>query len=270
VILDVISFLFPEHHMRRTRLFERLLMGRVVKRRPLIAGSETTLKDLDRLFGPVRAVVVPPWVPAAKSGSDERAAEEGILARLGIAGPYALYLGTIEPRKNVETVARAVASLRSKGSDLVLVVMGSPGWMSKRALAELDAAAADGSVIMTGYRPDAERDAVLASATCLVLPSVYEGFGLPILEAMRLGLPCVCSTAPAFDEVASDAVVHVDPHDVEGWATELERVARDSNLRASLIEAGLKRARKYSSEATARAFDEALAQLDGHEAPARS
>jgi hypothetical protein len=80
VILDVISFLFPEHHMRRTRLFERLLMGRVVKRRPLIAGSETTLKDLDRLFGPVRAVVVPPWVPAAKSGSDERAAEEGILA----------------------------------------------------------------------------------------------------------------------------------------------------------------------------------------------
>jgi glycosyltransferase involved in cell wall biosynthesis len=142
--------------------------------------------------------------------------------------------------------------------------------MSKRALAELDAAAADGSVIMTGYRPDAERDAVLASATCLVLPSVYEGFGLPILEAMRLGLPCVCSTAPAFDEVASDAVVHVDPHDVEGWATELERVARDSNLRASLIEAGLKRARKYSSEATARAFDEALAQLDGHEAPARS
>jgi glycosyltransferase involved in cell wall biosynthesis len=256
VILDVISFLYPEHHTARTKLFEGLLMRRVVRRRPLIAGSMTTQRDIERLFGPARVAVVPPWVPAAAAAREDL----DVLDRLGIEPPYALYLGTIEPRKNVATVAAAVAALRKQGSSVKLVVMGNPGWMSDSAMAELSKAVSEGSVVMTGYRPDRERDAVLASASCLVLPSVYEGFGLPILEAMQRGLPCISSTAPVFDEVAGDAVIHVETYDVEAWATAMRDLLADPAVAARLAAAGPDRARKYSPEATARAFVETLSE----------
>ena len=257
VIFDVISFLYPEHQMRRTRLAEGLLMKRVVRRRPLITGSETTLRDVERLFGPARIAVVPPWSPSRGPAR----ADPDALERLGIRRPYALYVGTVEPRKNVLTVARSVAALRERGLDFRLVVMGAAGWMSREAMAQLSAAAAEGSVVMTGYRPDDERDAVLAAADCLVLPSVYEGFGLPLLEAMQRGLPCLCSTAPVFDEVAGDAVLHVDTYDVDAWAAALERLRNDEGLAQRLAAAGPIRARKYSPEATASAFLAAVAQL---------
>jgi glycosyltransferase involved in cell wall biosynthesis len=267
VILDVISFLFPQYHKLRTRLAEKLLMGRAVRRWPLIAESATTLQDVQALFGPVRATVVAPWFGPARAPAD-RGPE--LLGGLGVEMPYALYIGTIEPRKNVLTPARAIAGLRRTGSRMRLVILGGRGWIGRAEMAELSALAADGTVVMTGYRSDEEREALLGSASCLVLPSVYEGFGIPLVEAMRHGVPCVCSTAPVFDEVAGDAAIHVETYDVEDWAAQLERVARDRKLRARLVEAGLERARKYSPESTARAFDEALAQLGCPAAPTRS
>lgn len=257
IILDVISFLYPEHHTLRTKLAERLLMRRAVRRHPIIALSETTRRDLQRLFGPCRAAVVPPWVPPAPPD----AGDPRVLERLGIRTPFALYVGTIEPRKNVLTAVRAVASLRRGGSDVKLVVVGGRGWVSKHELAELAAAEADGTAIVTGYLPDRERDAAFASASCLALPSVYEGFGLPLLEAMQRGVPCISSTAPVFEEVAGDAALHIDPYEVSAWAAALEKVLTDRELVKRLAEAGRRRALLYSKGATARSFEAALDQL---------
>jgi glycosyltransferase involved in cell wall biosynthesis len=257
IILDVISFLYPEHQTLRTKLAERLLMRAAVRRHPVIVGSEITRRDLQRLFGPCRAVVVPPWVTPARSD----AGNPQILERLGIKAPYALYVGTLEPRKNVLTAVRAVASLRQGGSDLKLVLLGARGWVNNRTLAELSAAESDGTAIVTGYLPDRERDAAFASANCLVLPSVYEGFGLPLLEAMERGLPCISSTAPVFEEVAGDAALHIDPYDVSAWAAALEKVLTDRALVKRLAEAGRRRALLYSKGATARSFEAALDQL---------
>jgi glycosyltransferase involved in cell wall biosynthesis len=244
IILDVISFLYPAHHTLRTKLAERLLMRAVVRRHPVIAESETTRRDLQRLFGPCRVVVVPPWVAAAQRD----AGDPQVLENLGIQTPYALYVGTVEPRKNVLTVVRAIASLRRGGSDLKLVLVGGRGWVNKRTLEELAAAETDGT-------------AIFASASCLVLPSIYEGFGLPLLEAMVRGLPCISSTAPAFEEVAGDAALHVEPYDVTAWATSIARVLTDHELAKRLARAGRQRARRYSKEETARSFATALAQL---------
>jgi glycosyltransferase involved in cell wall biosynthesis len=257
VILDVISFLFPEHHTLRTRVAERLFMKRAVRRHPVIALSDTTGRDLERLFGPCRAAVVPPWVPPGSPAAEGAR----VIERLGIRIPYVLCVGTIEPRKNVLTALRAVAALRRGGSNLALVLIGGRGWIDKRVAAELEAAKSDGTAIVTGYLPDAERDAVFGSASCLVLPSVYEGFGLPLLEAMERGLPCVGSTAPVFEEVAGDAALRLEPFDVAAWSAAIEKVVTDRSFAERLARAGRLRARCYSSEATAAAFEAALGLL---------
>ena len=193
--------------------------------------------------------------PAPRDAGDPQ-----ILERLGIQAPFALYVGTVEPRKNVLTAVRAVASLRRNGSDVKLVLIGGRGWVTRRTLAELSAAEADGTAIVTGYLPDRERDAVLASASCLVLPSIYEGFGLPLLEAMERGLPCISSTAPALVELSGDAALHIEPYDVEAWAEGVERVLTDRELSEQLSLAARQRALRYSKEETARSFEAALAQ----------
>ncbi len=266
VVLDVISFMYPQFHTWRTKLAERMLMRRAIRRHPIVAGSETTRLDVERVFGPCRAVVVPPWVASnAPSAALARAApaDAASLERLDIHTPFALYVGTIEPRKNVLTAVRAVEKLRLGGRDLRLVVVGAPGWVSADVTAELDAAESRGTIVRTGYVSDDDRDAIFASAACLVLPSIYEGFGLPLLEAMSRGLPCVCSDAPAFREVAGDSALVAPALDVDAWAAALERVLSEPDLAARLSADGRSRAETFSPERTAAAFAVALAQLAG-------
>jgi glycosyltransferase involved in cell wall biosynthesis len=270
VVLDVISFMYPQFHTWRTKLAERLLMRRAIRRHPIVAGSETTRVDVERLFGPCRAVVVPPWVASnAPSAAAAPVAVAAVpagpasLERLDIHTPFALYVGTIEPRKNVLTAVRAMERLRIGGRDLRLVVVGAPGWVSADVTAELDAAEKHGTIVRTGYVSDDDRDAIFASAACLVLPSIYEGFGLPLLEAMSRGLPCVCSDAPAFREVAGDAALVAPALDAEAWAAALERILSEPDLAARLSADGRRRAETFSPERTAEAFAVALAQLAG-------
>lgn len=256
IVLDLISFLYPQYQMRRTRLFERVFMPRAIRRHPIIVGTETTRGDVERRFGQVRSVVVPPWTSARTAGAHDRSA----LDRLDVRPPYVLYIGTVEPRKNVLVAARAVAELRSRGRDLRLVLVGGRGWIGAEVARKIDEAEAEGTVRSMGYLSDGDRDALLGSATCLVLPSVYEGFGMPLLEAMATGIPCVTSNAPVFEEVAGDAALHL-PDDFHVWSASLERLLLDDGLRHRLSVAGLERSSAYSSGRTSEAFVEALAQL---------
>jgi glycosyltransferase involved in cell wall biosynthesis len=265
VILDVISFLYPQYHTRRTRIAERLLMGRAVRRHLVAAGSETTRQDLERLFGRCRVLVVPPCLPASVATAPATAASPpaGALERYGISHPYALFVGTVEPRKNVVTAVRAIRDLRGRGVGVRLVIVGKRGWVGEEVIAELRAAQAEGAVVWTGYVTDGERDEILGAASCLVLPSVYEGFGLPLLEAMSRGIACVCSTSPAFAEVGGDAVLRADAFDQAAWANAIERLVADAELRSRLTTAGRSAAARYAPGVTAAAFAEALDALAG-------
>ncbi|HUQ63932.1 MAG TPA: glycosyltransferase family 1 protein [Acidimicrobiales bacterium] len=160
--------------------------------------------------------------------------------------PYALMLGTLEPRKNVQLALDALAILRKEGSDLRLVLAGAaspvldvPPLIEERGLGSSD-------VTITGYVDDARMAELVAGATMLVFPSLYEGFGMPLIEAMEAGLPVVGVRAGATPETVGDAGVLVDPGDAAEFADAMQRVATDDGLRADLIAAGHRQAAKFT------------------------
>ena len=255
-VLDVSCFRVPQHQKLRTRTFERLFLGRVACRHPLIFLCESAGSDVRDLFPRARVVVVPPWSPTPPATTHDEAA----LERLGAHRPYLLMVGTVEPRKNVSLAVRTTRELRRRGHDLRLVIAGQRGWARKAELREIHAAQAEGIVAWPGYVSDDERDALYAGASALLFPSVYEGFGLPLLEAMAANLPCVCSATPVFEEVAGGAAIMADPHNPREWADRLEELIGRPELAQKLRAAGLERAASFSRERTAHAFRAALAQ----------
>ena len=169
------------------------------------------------------------------------------------APPYALMLGTLEPRKNLPLALDALRILRRRGVDLRLVLAGGksnlldvPALLRKRGLG-------DPEVTRTGYIDDARVSALLAGARVLVFPSLYEGFGMPLLESMEAGVPVVGVRAGATPETVGDAGLLVDPGDAEGFADAMERAAFDEELRARLIPAGRAQAANFTWERAARA-----------------
>lgn len=176
---------------------------------------------------------------------------------------YSLFMGTIEPRKNLDTLLRAYAELpvplRTRWP---LVVAGDPGWHSADVHARMRQAERAGWLRYLGYVEEPRLPALLAGARLFVFPSLYEGFGLPVLEAMASGTPVLCSDAAALPEVAGDAAALFAPSDVTALATLLAAGLEDASWRATLAAAGRRRAAQFSwhrcAELTAEAYREAI------------
>jgi alpha-1,3-rhamnosyl/mannosyltransferase len=231
-------------------------MGRAIRRHPLIFMTNAAADDIRDFFPRARGTVVPPWFPDRRASSPSA----GALADLGVSKAYVLMVGTVEPRKNVLMAARVVARLRDRGRDLRLVVVGRRGWVGSEEMAGLNELQGQGAVIWPGYVTDDQRDALYAGATALLLPSVYEGFGMPLVEAMAAGVPCCCSKIPVFEEVAGDAALALDPASPDEWVDGLERLLDSPTLADKLRADGLARAASYSLARTARALEEAIGQ----------
>lgn len=185
-------------------------------------------------------------------------ATSDVLARYGLVhGHYFAAVGTLEPRKNLDTAlaahARLPASVRCK---FPLTLIGVEGWLTDSLHLALEHGLREGSVRRLGYVSDDDIPVLTAGALAMVYPSVYEGFGLPVVEAMASGVPVLCSTARALQEVAGDAAIMRDAADVEGFTEAMQALIDDSALRERLISAGSARARSFSWQRTA---DETLA-----------
>jgi alpha-1,3-rhamnosyl/mannosyltransferase len=166
----------------------------------------------------------------------------------GPRAPYLLSVGTLEPRKNLPTLLDAFRALRREGRDLELWLVGHRGWQHSVPIGDLAP-----HVRILGPVPDEELPAVYAGAACFVLPSLYEGFGLPLAEAMAAGTPAVASDIPALREVGGEAVRYADPHDPASFTAAI-RAALDDREGARLRAAAARgRARRFRWEATARA-----------------
>ena len=251
-IHDLTLLRFPEWHpARRLALMVPALGPAVRCADRIIAPSRSTRNDLVQLLSvdPARISIVPYGV--APSFTPGAAAD--VAARLqpfGLRrGEYLLFMGTIEPRKNLLRLLEAVEQAAPEIGRLVVV--GGHGWKDdriRRALARLEGA---GRVRSLGYVPDDARPALLGGARAFVFPSLYEGFGLPPLEAMACGTPVITSNVSSLPEVVGDAALLVDPEDVAALAAALARVWRDEMLRAELRVRGLARARCFSWERTA-------------------
>ena len=162
-----------------------------------------------------------------------------------------LRVGTIEPRKNLDRLLEAMHQLRKGGEVPSLVIVGSKGWLYQGFFRRLEELALGDLVHLPGYIPDADLPAVYGGATLAVEPSLYEGFGLPVLEAMACGVPVVCSRTSSLPEVGGEAARYFDPSDVSSMAHEILTVWRDAALRDAMRQAGLARAARFSWERAA-------------------
>jgi glycosyltransferase involved in cell wall biosynthesis len=251
---DLVYRLFPAYHKRLNYWFLNTAMPLFVRRASaLITVSESSKRDLIRLYGvPADKITV---VYEAASAVFQPASTEQIAAakaHYGLPERYLITLGTIEPRKNLLRLVSALRALRQQDPQLALVIVGRTGWLYQEFFQELEKLDDRRAVLLPGYVPDEELPAVLSGATALVLASLYEGFGLPILEAMACGTPVVCSNVSSMPELGGDAARYFDPQDTSQMADVIGGVLRDGNLRADMRQRGLEQAARFSWQRTAR------------------
>ncbi len=263
-----LSFLrFPEAFHRVNRayltLFTRLSTRRVTR---VIAVSESTRRDVIALCGVPgeRVITIPNGVDEAFHPADAAEVEEFRRNRR-LPERFILYLGTLEPRKNLETLIDAYAGLRGDGKAVPkLVIAGGKGWFFETIFARVAELGLTDEVLFPGYVPGAELPWWYRSAELFAYPSRFEGFGLPVLEAMACGTPVVTTTSSSLPEVAGDAALLVDPDDTTALTAALGRLLADSQMRTNLRAAGLRQAARFldaDSRETAQVYRDVLGAL---------
>jgi glycosyltransferase involved in cell wall biosynthesis len=254
-IHDMTLSLLPGYHPWRKQLLVRPIVALVARRaRQIITVSEHARQDVIRVLR-VPAERVSVTLEAAASCFAPASAEERerVRAAHGIEGPYVLYVGTLEPRKNLPRLVRAWHALRRAGKiPHRLVMVGARGWQDGPIFETVRALGCEDAITFTGYVPQADLPAIYSAADAFVFPSLSEGFGLPVVEAMACGTPVLISSAPALMEVAGGAALEVDAGSHRSICDGLERLLTDDALRAALRERGLARAAALSWEQTAR------------------
>jgi alpha-1,3-rhamnosyl/mannosyltransferase len=241
-IYDLTCRLMPQlHTTANIRADESLATNVLQKADGLIAISENTRADAIRLLGlrPERVQVIYPGVPEVYFGAQARPAER----------PYVLYVGTIEPRKNVDTLLDAWQGFRLR-NDFDLIIVGSGGWGSEKTMARL--ASRPQGVRYLGYVGEDELPGLTAGATAFVYPSLYEGFGFPVAQAMAAGVPVITSNTSCLPEVAGPGALLVDPRSPAEIQAALEKLLASQSLRAQLGAAGVERAANYRWDTCAR------------------
>ena len=242
-LYDMTVRLMPEFHTAANIQADESLAKHILARADrLIAISENTKQDAARLLGldSDRIEVIYPGVPEVYFGAQPRPSEQ----------PYILYLGTLEPRKNVDTLLDAWSGFRLR-SDFDLVIAGASGWAAEKTLARL--AARPPGVRYLGYVPEDELPGLMAGASAFVYPSLYEGFGFPVAQAMAAGVPVITSNTSCLPEIAGQAALLVDPRSPADIQLAMEKLLISPELQQQLRTAGIARAQsEYRWEICAR------------------
>jgi glycosyltransferase involved in cell wall biosynthesis len=214
----------------------------VLGARKIIAVSEFTKRQLVERLGASPAKIEVVYEGITESRRVEEHESKRILKKFKLKNKkYILFIGTVQPRKNLERLIEAFSSLGPQESDISLVIAGKLGWGYKEILAAPNRFGVEGRVVFTGYISDVERYTLLANARVYVQPSITEGFGLPVLEAMGAKVPVASSNGGALVEVVGDAGLLFDPYVIEDMKNKIELAMR----RGKLITKGLKRARNF-------------------------
>jgi glycosyltransferase involved in cell wall biosynthesis len=239
---DVMALEHPDWFTRANALQQRLVLPRAVAAAAnvIVPSHHTRERLLAKCdVDPWRVDVVPYGVaPVFAPGT----ANPGELERLGVEGPYLLTVGTLQPRKNIPAALAAFERATAEGLPHTLVVAGARGWRDD-AVADM---LRQPRIRVLGEVRDEQLVELYRGADCLVFPSLYEGFGFPVLEAMACGTPVVCAHRTSLPEVAGDAAVLVDPDDTSAFAAALADVLSSETRRAELAEAGVARAREFT------------------------
>jgi glycosyltransferase involved in cell wall biosynthesis len=250
---DMIFKLFPEHQKRLNYWYLNATMPLYCRRADaIVTVSESSKRDIVQHYGldPARVNVIyeaaaPEFVPSAPDAMDE------VRRRYSLPQQFMIHVGTIEPRKNLTRLVEALQRLRKSGLAIPLVVVGGKGWLYDEFFLRLEQSDVGDAVYFPGYVPSTDLPAIYSAASLAVTPSVYEGFGLPILEAMACGTPVVSSDASSLPELGGEAARYFDPSDVEVMAETIGEVWGSEMLRNEMREKGLMQAAKFSWERAA-------------------
>ncbi len=251
---DLVYHLFPAYHRSLNYWYLNTAMPLYVRRADaVITISESSKRDLMRYYEtPEEKITV---VHEAASSRFRPASAQAVAetkASYRLPDKYVLALGTIEPRKNLNRLVDAVLLLRQKDPELSLVIVGRAGWLCQDFFQHLEKLDDPRAVLLSGYVPDADLPAVITGATAYVLASFYEGFGLPILEAMACGTPVACSNTSSMPELGGDAARYFDPHDFQDMVAAISAVLEDADLREEMCQRGFEQAARFSWKRTAR------------------
>ncbi len=249
-IHDMTSWLMPELHSAATRRADATAVDVLRRAHRLIAVSECTKQDAVRVLSipPERIQVIYSGVPKAFFEVQPQAVE-AVRARYGLARPFVFGLGTIEPRKNIRTLIAAFEALPpSLREHFDLVLAGPMGWADQDTSSRVRGACA---VRYLGYVPEADLAPLTAAATVFAYPSLYEGFGFPLAQAMAAGVASVTSNVSSLPEIAGDAAVLIDPRSLSELRDALERLMLSPDLRAELATKGRRRASLFTWERAA-------------------
>lgn len=252
---DLIFEHYPQFHTWRNTWFLRTAMPLFVRAATaIIAVSQHTKRDLVDLYHtpPEKIHVIHEGV-VARFRPASPASVERVRRRYSPDRPYLLMVGTLEPRKNHAVALAALLRLKQLGHPHRLLIAGGKGWLFEPIRQMVDEMGLHEDVNFTGYLPDEDLPAAYSGADCVLLPSLFEGFGFPVLEAMACGAPVVCSNVSSLPEVAGDAALLVSPHDDAGLAHALHLLISQPGLAAELRERGLLQASRFRWEQCARA-----------------
>lgn len=256
---------FPDAHTKSQTAYLRWSTrsnGRLA--REIIADSSATKDDLIRFYGTDGEkinVIYPGLDPHLKRLEDRQLVAE-TCSKYGLDSPYLLYIGTLQPRKNLDRLVRAFAQA---GLSHQLVLAGKTGWHTDSLLNEIASLgeAVRERVHLPGYIPESDKAALLSGAEALVYPSLYEGFGFPLLEAQVCGTPVLAANGSSLPEISAGSAMLVDPLDVDAISKGIKLIVEDRDLRQELVEKGYANARRYNWDKTAEEVLQVLERAAG-------
>ena len=237
---------FPRAHTRLQLLYLRWSTRHNARRScHVLADSEATKADLEKFYktAPEKVSVVYPGIDPQLAPESDAQQLARVQQKYGITAPYLLYLGTLQPRKNLQRLIEAYVQ-----SDVAaqLVLAGKAGWLSEPILQTISDVAQDTGIRLTGYVAEEDKAALLSGATALLYPSLYEGFGFPILEAQVCQTAVLCADNSSQPEVAGNAALFVDALDTEAIAAGIRQLVHDASLREQLVQDGLQNVERFS------------------------
>lgn len=249
-IYDITVFTHPKCHKKLNVVFVRHYIKKAIKLADrIIAISNYTKEDLVQHMGvrPERIQVVHLATDAGYKPVEDKPLIDRVRQKYRLPEKYILFVGAIEPRKNIQTLIYAYARLHKRyREELGLVIAGAKGWQNKDIYQTVEKLEIDDRVVFPGYIAKEDMSALYSGATVFVYPSLYEGFGLPVLEAMSCGVPVITSNVSSLPEIAGDAARLVCPTDVDELIAVLEEVLDDEELRKQMRQKSIKRASLFS------------------------
>lgn len=248
MIHDLVPVLYPEFFKRRKAVYQKWALAYACRNADLVlTNSEATASDIRRVYGRQSPIAVTPLGPGNDAPPTAREDSRQRLEALGVAQPRFFFtLGTLEPRKNLRRLIEALAAVRShpSTSDVGLVVAGAPGWRESDIGEFISQHGLGDAVTFLGYVPDEDLPTLFAVAEAFVFPSLYEGFGIPVLEAMRAGAPVLSGDHAAMMEVGGDACRYFEARSVESIAGALDEFLKGSD-RDEMVAKGFVQAQRF-------------------------